>query len=261
MKRSRSISLVLASTVPFLLTACGKDTVTKTVSETKTFSGVKECTDAKIPANVCQQSMIMALNEHKKIAPIYETKEACEADFTAGMCAETLLRYSPKMAGFQVTLSGEVEMTREQAQRADQASGGGGGGGTTIINNGSGGGGDFLMGMLIGNMMSTPRYYSEPIYTERNNRGDFKRSTISQRVKSGESFKSSVQSKSGFDYKKSGGMTSALSNRASTAKKAPAPRSSTSSFTRTPAKSSSISRGGFGSQASARSSFGSSFGG
>lgn len=245
MKRSKKIQLALISTIPFALTACESTDPVKPVTATKTFGSMKECVDAKVPTDVCSNSYMQALNEHKRIAPMYDKESDCENDFLVGFCNETSdAKWMPRLTGFQITASGQVPVSQLQGQAQTGADG------TTIINNGSSGGtGDFLTGLLIGNMLSgggSPRYHSEPVYTSRSTRGDFQKSTINDRVKAGSTFNSSVQSKKGFDYKKQS-ITKALSNRsAQTARSKPA-----SSY-----KSS--SRGGFGSQSSARSGFGGS---
>jgi hypothetical protein len=199
----------------------------------------------------------------------------------------------PKLGGFQITESHDVKYRKNEkgefapvAPAPVQGSTSGstvttseGGGGTTIINNNTGGGhggggGDFLTGMLIGNMMggsggghTTNNYYSEPVYKTRNERGDFKTSTINERVQSGSTFKASEQAKTGFDYKQKS-LTGSLSGRSqptnSDYNNSGYNKTSGYSSGSRSAESANISRGGFGNQAVARSSWGggsSSFGG
>lgn len=295
MKRSKSISLALVSTIPFALTACSDSSEeVRTVSSSKTFENIQQCVDIKVPVDVCSNSYMMALNEHKKIAPTYASQDDCEGDFVKDYCVvNDAGKWMPKLGGFQITESHPVKYRKDEngnfapvaapvAAPVQTASSGtttttGEGGGTTIINNTTGGGGgggmDFVTGMLVGNALSgggggrTNNYYSEPVYKTRDSRGDFKTSTINERVQTGSTFKASEQSKSGYDYKQKS-MTGSLSGRSqptynnsgynSTSK------SGYSSGSRA-ADSASISRGGFGSQATARSSWGgggsSSFGG
>ncbi len=243
MKRSRSIRLALVSTLPFALTACDTQDPVKTITATKTFESMKECVDSKVPTDVCSNSFIQALNEHKRIAPMYENKADCENDFMEGFCNTTSDgKWMPALSGFQITSTAEVPASQLQGSAPNTA------GGTTVVNNGGGGSGmgDILTGVLIGNMisgmMNTPRYQSEPVYGSRNSRGDFSKSTISDRVKSGSTFGSSIQSKSGFDYKKKS-LTRSLENRSIKSNRDSSVKSSTA-------------RGGFGSQATARGGFG-----
>lgn len=296
MKRSRHVSLALVSTIPFALTACDSGEQTKTVTSAKTFTTIQECVDSKIPVDVCSNSYIMALNEHKKIAPAYASEDDCETDFMKDFCVQNAdSQWAPKLGGFQITESHDVKYRKNPEGQyvpvapattvagtagSSTTTTEGGGGGTTIINNTTGGGGgsggnmDFVTGMLVGNALSgggnNYHYHSEPVYQSRDSRGDYRRSTINDRVNSGTTFQSSNQAKSGYDYKQKS-MTQSLSNRSAPSSSSYggssySSNSSTSSSynTRTPAESTSISRGGFGSQASARSSWGggsSSFGG
>ncbi|WP_150782877.1 DUF1190 domain-containing protein, partial [Pseudomonas fluorescens] len=93
-----------------------------------------------------------------------------------------------------------------------------------------------LTGLLIGNMLSNNRnsYYSQPVYRYRDNRGNYGTSTLNQRIANGSTFNRSNQAKYGGSY------TNSISKSASK------PVSVTSS----------TSRGGFGSKASARSGWG-----
>jgi uncharacterized protein YgiB involved in biofilm formation len=300
MKRSRQVSLALVSTIPFALTACDSGEQTKTVTNSKTFATIQECVDSKVPVDICSQSYIMALNEHRKVAPSYASEDDCEADFVKDYCVQSAAdnQWMPKLGGFQITESHDVKYRKNadgqyvpvqpQVQTMAASTGAyegqttqttsGGGGGTTIINNNTGGGGhgssgagDFLTGMLVGHALSgnggstnNYHYHSEPVYQTRDSRGDYRTSTISERVNSGSDFKASNQAKSGYDYKQKS-ITDSLSNRS-----APAARTTggssywgSSSSSSTSANSASVSRGGFGSQSVARSSWGgsSSFGG
>jgi len=104
------------------------------------------------------------------------------------------------------------------------------------------------MGMLVSNMVNGftgggGRYYSQPIYQARDSRGGYQTSTLSRQIEQGKTFGNSTQARSSSTgtYSKS-------------------------NLGRNSSVSSSVSRGGFGSQATARSgwggkSSGSSFGG
>lgn len=302
MKRSTKVTLALVSTIPFALTACDSNEQTKTVTNSKTFASIQECVDTKIPVDVCSNSYIMALNEHKKVAPTYASESDCEADFVADYCVQNAAdnQWMPKLGGFQITESHDVKYRKNAegqfvpvqppVQTVAASTGAtesqvvqGAAGGTTIINNtttggghSGGGAGDFVTGMILGNMMgggggtTNHHYHSEPVYQTRDSRGSYQTSTIKERVDSGSTFKASNQAKSGYDYKQKS-FTDTLSNRTAPASKSYGGSSydsgssykSSSSSWGSSANSTSTSRGGFGSQASARSSWGggSSFGG
>lgn len=315
MKRSKSVSLALISTIPFALSACDSGEKVKTVTSSKTFTTFQECVDDKIPAEICSNSMVMALNEHRKNAPSYSTEAACEADFMKDYCQVSGVdgQWMPKLGGFQITESHDVKYRKDESGQfvpvqtvgastgstsSDTVQTTGGGGGTTIINNNTGGGHsggsmDFVTGMLVGNALSgggnNYHYHSEPVYKSRDSRGDYSDSTLKQRIDSGSTFKESNQAKAGYDYKQQS-ITSSLANRTSPSNSSNSnnygsntyPKPSTtynsgSSYKQssgsgyydsgssyktssnnygTSANSASISRGGFGNQAAAKSSWG-----
>lgn len=277
MKRSQHIKLVLVSTLPFAISACsGPVEQTKTVTASKTFANMQECISAKVPSDVCSNSYIMALNEHKRIAPKYNNETDCVEDFMPGYCAQdSSSMWIPRLGGFQITTAHDVKYRQNESGEFVQvdppAPAAAAGAGSTVINNGGSGDG-FLTGLILGNMMSNnggPRYISEPVYSSRDGRGDFRKSTINERVNAGKTFNKSEQVKSGGDYKQKS-MTQSLSNRSNYANSSSKPSYNSSSYenrsynsnsTRSTANSASKSTGGFGSVASARSSFGGSFGG
>lgn len=291
-KSNQHITLALVSTIPFFLAACDNtpEEQTRTVTNKKVFNSVQDCVDNKVPQAICQNSFIQANNEHLKVAPTYKSEDDCEAVFMKDQCAVNLDNlWAPKLAGFEITEShiervnggNVVQSTTPQAAPVGTTQAPATTGGTTVINNTTGGGSSdgFVTGLLIGNMMgnSGPNYYSQPVYVERTSRGDYTKSTISERVNRGESFAKSTQAAQGWDYKQKS-MSDALANRAAQVRQTATPRpaastyrdsvfgsssyGSKSSFTaynsgsRVSANSGSISRGGFGGGSSARGGFG-----
>lgn len=243
MKRSKHIKLALVGAIPFALGACGSSEEGVTVSRMSTFDNVQACTDAKIPVDICSSAFMAAMNEHRRIAPVYSTQQSCEADFVKDYCQVTSDgKYMPKLGGFQITAQGEVP-----AQSAAATGGGSGGAGYR----GGGGNDGLLTGILLGQFMSdarSPRYYSEPIYFDRDGRGNFRRSTLAQQIARGKAFSQSEQVLKGGGYtNKTGSVSNALSRQGAIN---PKPVSIASSST---------SRGGFGSQSAARSGWGGGF--
>lgn len=237
MRRS-SLKLVLASTLPLAISACSKsDTVE--VSAQQTYPSVQACVDQKVPVDICSDAYMSALAEHRRIAPTYDDVASCEADFVPDYCQQnTDGKFTPKLGGFQLELSGELPRSQVEAAQSQAGQSGGAGIGSGV--NG------FLMGMLVSNMIngfsgSGGRYYAQPVYQDRDSRGDYQTSTLSRQIERGKTFGNSTQARS----------------------------SSTGTYTkstlgRNSSVSSSISRGGFGSQATARSGWGgksSGFGG
>lgn len=239
MKRSKHIKLALISAIPFALAACGGDEPTHTVSQKQSFDNVQACVDAKIPVDVCSDAFMAALAEHRRNSPSYTTQAACEADFVAGYCnIGSDGQYTPRLGGFELT----AEVDEPDRKGSSSSSG------TTTINNytnNSGGGNGLLTGLILGHMLSdnSPRYYSEPVYYNRDSRGQFARSTLATQIQDGHTFSQSQQVRSGNAFTAS----------------STAARSVDSALGRSTA--SSTSRGGFGKQATARSGWGSSSGG
>jgi len=236
MRRS-SLKLVLASTLPLAISACGKsDTVE--VSAQQTYPSVQACVDQKVPVDICSDAYMSALAEHRRIAPTYDDATACEADFVPGYCQQnTDGKFTPKLGGFQLELSGNLSKAQVETANAQAAQSGGGTG--SGVNS-------FMMGMLVSNMINGftgggGRYNSQPIYQERDSRGGYQNSTLSRQIERGKTFGNSTQARTSS----TGTYTSSTLGKNSSV-------------------SSSVSRGGFGSQATARSGWGgksSGFGG
>lgn len=238
MKRSKCVQLSLSAAVALAISGCQAPEKQIQVSKTFNFDSVQQCVDQKVPVDVCSDAYMTAMVEHRRIAPVYETQAECDTDFVENYCkVDSAGKFTPPLSGFQLSADGQV--SESQMTQAQIAAGSGTSGGIGLN--------DVVMGMLIGNMLSGGggRYYSEPVYRYRDDRGSFGKSTLAKRINSGATFKNSTQAKSGVAY------TSASSK--------PALKPSIS--TKPIAVKSTTSRGGFGSQSSARSGWGGSFGG
>jgi len=240
MKRSKCVQLSLSAAVALAIAGCQAPEKQYQISKSFNFTNVQQCVDQKVPVDVCSDAYMTALAEHRRIAPVYTSQAECDADFVENYCrVDSSGRFSPPLSGFQLSADGQV--SESQLAQAQAATGGSGSVGTgSTLNN-------VVMGMLIGNMLSNSggRYYSEPVYRYRDDRGSYGSSTLAKRISSGSTFKNSTQAKSGAVYTAS---SSKPSLKPSISTKPVAVRSTTS-------------RGGFGSQASARSGWGGSFGG
>ncbi|TDF83240.1 DUF1190 domain-containing protein [Pseudomonas sp. H9] len=227
MKRSKYVQLSLVASVAMAVSGCGPTEKTYDVQKKYNFQSVQQCADEKLPVDVCSDAYVTAITEHRRIAPVYLTQAACDADFVADWCQKgSMGMFTPKLGGFELTAEGQVTQSQVDAANAQAtnslASGGGSGFSTSSL----------LTGLLIGNMLSNNRssYRSEPVYRYRDNRGDEDNSTLPQRVANGATFGRSIQARHGS------------SNYINTLRTSP--------------KSSTISRGGFGSKASASSGWG-----
>lgn len=232
MRRSPA-KLVLASTLPLALSACGPSEQATNFSAKANFASVQECVEAKVPVDTCSDAYMQAMSDHRRIAPTYDDKAACEADFVPDYCQVTSDgKYMPKLGGFELGIEGNVsKQALEQAQ-------------AQVGQSGFSGTQGLLTGLLIGNLLSNgfggKRYYSQPIYQTRDGRGGYTSSTLPGQIDRGKTFGNSTQARSSSDnrYNPSTlGRNLGGSGQGSSV-------------------SSTISRGGFGSQAAARSGWG-----
>lgn len=249
MRPRSSAKLFLAGTLPLALTACSHPEESVAYSVKDNFKSVQECVNAKVPVDICSDAYMQALSDHRQIAPTYDDQASCDADFVPDYCqANSDGKFTPKLGGFELALSGslpkkEVDQARAQVAQATASTGG------TTVSGGGGGGGDnsMLTGLLLGHMLSgggNNHYYSQPVYETRDNRGSFTSSTLSRQIEQGKSFSRSTQARASDS---SSYTTQTLG------------RSLGSSSTSTRSNvSSTISRGGFGQQATARSGWGGS---
>jgi len=230
MKRSTYVQLSLAASVAMAISGCQPPEKTYELQKKYNFQSVQQCADEKLPVDVCSDAYMSAMAEHRRIAPVYDSQADCDADFVADWCQQDSAgKFIPKLGGFELTADGQVTQSQVDAAKsqlpASEANSGGSGFST----------GSLLTGLLIGNMLSSNRnsYFSEPVYRYRDSRGDYGNSTLSQRIAKGSTFTRSNQAKYGSGY--------------------------STSTVKPPSKinvASSTSRGGFGSQASARSGWG-----
>lgn len=227
MRRS-SVKLVLVSTLPLALSACGSSDDEPNFTTKTTFKTVQECTDAKVPVEVCSNSFMEALTDHRRIAPTYDDQASCEADFVPDYCqVGSDGKYSPKLGGFELSFAGNVP--KEVLEQTNQQ----------IIQSNPGATSNLLTGLLIGNLLSngfgnSGRYYAQPVYMGRDDRGGYYNSSLYTHIDRGKTFSRSTQARYSDDktYSKST-LGRSLGSGSSV--------------------SSTVSRGGFGSQASARS--------
>ena len=226
MKRS-SIKLVLAGSLPLALSACGPQEERYTVSQQVNYDSVAACVDDKVPSAVCSDAYQQALSTYQRSAPTFAFKDACEAEFNVDGCQATVgHRYMPRMSGFALDTAGEV--TQSQID-AGYAQGGGYGHVATAA----------VAGILLRQMVAGAdrRFRAQPLYAYRDGTSVRsgvlgQRGTI-QRVRQEE--ESSNGSSSGGGGGSAGGW----------GRKEPRP-----------AAAASITRGGFGSEAAARSGWG-----
>ncbi|MCU0072156.1 DUF1190 domain-containing protein [Pseudomonas koreensis] len=219
MKRSKYVQLSLAASVALAISG---------EVAAQSFQSVEQCVDADVAADVCSDAYVAALTEHRRISPAYDDKAACDADFAADWCQKNSAgRFVPKLGGFKVPQDGEPAQNLDAIANAQMPAGDAAAvqsNHTSTSHSSSGAGNGWLTGWLIGNAMSNNRASdSRPVYRERNTRQTYDTSTLNRRI---ESAPSRSQRDYDSDYRKPVNVAS------------------------------STSRGGFGSQSSARSGWG-----
>lgn len=98
-KRSSSASLVLMSTVPFLLAACSQESPSpapKPVPKpTTAYETVDDCAFDGRPRNVCETALASAKAEAAKTAPRFKTLEECQKEFDNCQVAPAIAAAAP----------------------------------------------------------------------------------------------------------------------------------------------------------------------
>lgn len=134
MRRSSRISLVLLASVSLVaITACQEE------AQETVFKDKAECV-AKLDTSTCDTVFAQAVETHQKNAPKFMSREDCEQEFGAGTCVTN----------------------QEFAQRTGSA---------PAQQNASNDGGSsfmpFMMGYMVGNMLSDNRREVVPVYVGR----------------------------------------------------------------------------------------------
>lgn len=218
MKRSKYVQLSLAASVAMAISG-----EAAAVDQPRNFQSVEQCVDAEVAADVCSNAYVAALTEHRRIAPAYDDKAKCDADFAADWCQKNSDgRFVPKLGGFKVPQAGEAAQNLDAIADAQMPAGE-----TSAAQNvqstshtSSGGGNGWLSGWLIGNAMSNNS--NRTVYRDRDTRQTYDTSKQYRKIES------APRSQPDYESSKSKPVNVA----------------------------SSTSRGGFGSQSSARSGWG-----
>jgi uncharacterized protein YgiB involved in biofilm formation len=218
MKRSKYVQLSLAASVAMAISG-----EAAAVDQQRSFQSVEQCVDAEVAADVCSNAYVAALSEHRRIAPAYDDKAKCDADFAADWCQKNSDgRFVPKLGGFKVPQNGEPAQNLDAIADAQMPAGEAAAAQNVqnTSHTSSGGGSGWLTGWLIGNAMSNNA--NRTVYRDRDTRQPYNTSTQYRRAET------TTRSQPDYESSKSKPVNVA----------------------------SSTSRGGFGSQSSARSGWG-----
>lgn len=218
MKRSKYVQLSLAASVALAISG-----EAAAVDQPRSFQSVEQCVDAEVAADVCSNAYVAALTEHRRIAPAYDDKDKCDADFAADWCQKNSSgRFAPKLGGFKVPQNAEAAQDLDAIADAQMPAGDAAAAQNVqpTAHASSGAGNGWLSGWLIGNAMSNNA--NRTVYRDRDTRQTYNTSTQSRKIES------APRSQPDYESSKSKPVNVA----------------------------SSTSRGGFGSQSTARSGWG-----
>ncbi|WP_339451410.1 DUF1190 domain-containing protein [Pseudomonas sp. EA_5y_Pfl2_R50] len=218
MKRSKYVQLSLAASVAMAISG-----EAAAADQTRNFQSVEQCVDAEVAADACSNAYVAALTEHRRIAPVYDDKANCDADFADGWCQKNSDgRFVPKLGGFKVIQKAEVAQNLDAIADAQMPAGDAAAAQNVqnTSHTSSGGGSGWLSGWLIGNAMSNNA--NRTVYRDRDTRQTYDTSKQYRKIES------APRSQPDYESSKSKPVNVA----------------------------SSTSRGGFGSQSSARSGWG-----
>ncbi|PHH41013.1 DUF1190 domain-containing protein [Pseudomonas putida] len=217
MKRSKYVQLSLAASVAMAISG------EAAALDSQRFQTVEQCVDASVAADVCSNAYVAALTEHRRIAPAYDDKAKCDADFAADWCQKNSDgRFVPKLGGFKVPQNGEAPQDLNALANAQMPAGEAAAQNVQSTSHSSGGGNGWLTGWLIGNAMSNNA--NRTVYRDRDTRQTYNTSAQYRKIESAPATRTDTR----YDNSRSKPVNVA----------------------------SSTSRGGFGSQSSARSGWG-----
>ncbi|QXH48595.1 DUF1190 domain-containing protein [Pseudomonas xanthosomatis] len=242
--RKSPVKLVLASSLPLALSACGPSEPTYTVTQRVNYDDLAACVADQVPQKDCEQAYKQAYTEYLHGEPLFFSLSECEAEFSAGGCTLKGGYYKPHMSGFELETSGEV--TQSQLAKVNNDQSNLGGSMATGV----------LAGMLLSQVLPGDRHYrAQPLYNYSAGGKSYRRGLFSQRYAIQRDLQQEQQGSSGGGGSYGGGGSSSSSSSSNTTSSGSRWGSSSRAQSRSTV-SSSISRGGFGSQATARSGWG-----
>lgn len=151
------------------------------ITSTVFFENANACMWAGVPTRVCQAGYRSAYRQHVRIAPAYREREDCEADFAPGECfvSGASHLWSPWLSGFSLITHARLPPSALQAQRVSQMPMG------QLNRTWS----QHLQGVSQSpELVTQVRYFSAPLYWERDLQGGFRLTTLLEKLRSGERF-------------------------------------------------------------------------
>lgn len=149
------------------------------VSSTAFFENANACMWAGIPKQVCQSGYRSAYRQHVRIAPAYRQQEDCEADFAPGECFVSGVSqlWAPWLSGFSLITHARLPPSSLHAHRQAQKA--------PVDRSWW----QHLQGIKASPEVATRvRYFSEPLYWERDHQGGLRLTSLREKLRNGEQF-------------------------------------------------------------------------
>ncbi|MFK3973166.1 DUF1190 domain-containing protein [Pseudomonas sp. NPDC087358] len=149
------------------------------VSSSVFFENANACKWAGMPDRICQSGYRSAYRQHVRITPAYQHKTDCEADFVAGECvvSEVSGLWAPWLSGFSLITQAQLPSSSRQSQRQ------------TPMQHLNRSWWQHLQGATQSAEATTQvRYFSEPLYWERDHQGAIRLTTLREKLRNGEQF-------------------------------------------------------------------------
>ena len=151
------------------------------IASTVFFENANACMWAGVPKQVCQAGHRAAYRQHIRIAPAYREAEDCEADFAPDECSASRASglWLPWLSGFSLITHAQLPHSSLEAQRASQGP----------MNQLNRSWSQHLQGAMASPDPATRvRYFSEPLYWERDHQGSYRLTTLREKLRNGERF-------------------------------------------------------------------------
>lgn len=162
--------------VPAVLAKADSDAqAPRWISSVVFFENANACKWAGVPAQICQSGYRSAYRQHVRIAPAYHDEASCEADFVPGECfvGGVSRLWTPWLSGFSLITQAQLPPTKGHEPFAN------------VSQSWS----QRLQGVGEAPEPATlVRYFSEPLYWERDHQGGARLTSLREKLRNGERF-------------------------------------------------------------------------
>lgn len=150
------------------------------ISSTVFFENANACQWAGVPAQICQSGYRSAYRQHVRIAPAYREEADCEADFIPGECFVSGVSrfWTPWLSGFSLITHVRMPPSISHSAKGHPA--------LASVNRSWS---QQLQGVRAApEPVTQVRYFSEPLYWERDHQGGFRLTSLREKLRNGERF-------------------------------------------------------------------------